>query len=65
MSTWKLEWYLTVLHPHIIPPRNHGDDVVPSQGGASHARSSFVGVPSDDVPPPPPLPHGVDDTLRL
>lgn len=44
-----MEWYLTVSHPHIIPPREHGDDVVPS-----HARGH-----SDDVSPPPP-PHDAD-----
>lgn len=63
------EWYLVVPHPHIIPPRQHVDDVGSSHVGPFHVGSSHVGpshdgvpsddgVPSNDVSPPP---YGVDD----
>lgn len=39
-----LEWYLTVSHPLIIAPGQHGDDVGPSHVGSSHAGSSQAGV---------------------
>lgn len=59
-----LGWYLTVSHPHIISPRQYGDDV-----GHSHVRSSHDGsshadvvVPSDDMALPP---HDADNAQRL
>lgn len=42
-----LEWYLTVSDHRIIPPRHHGDNVVPYHVGSSQVRSSHEddGVP--------------------
>lgn len=47
-----LEWYFTVLHPHIIPHIEHGDDVRPSDAWG----------PFDNVPSPL---DGVDNQQRL
>lgn len=62
-----LEWYITVSHPRIVPPSQHGDDVGPSHVGSSHVVYSHVDVrvPSDDVPPRPPPPYCADDTRHL
>lgn len=45
------KWYLTISHPHIIPPRHHGVDVRPS-----HSMG-----PYNDLLPPPPSPYGAND----
>ncbi|CAL5193590.1 unnamed protein product [Lathyrus oleraceus] len=49
-----LEWYLIVSHPRIIPYVEDSSDVGPSD----------VGVPNDDVSPPPPTAN-VDDHQHL
>lgn len=55
-----LEWYFALSHPQIIPPRQLVDDV-----GHSRAGPSVVGGPFDDVPTPPPPPHGAYDAEHL
>lgn len=59
-----LYWFPTVSLHRIIPPRKREDDLGPSHlryshGGSSHAN---IGVPSNEVSPPSPPPHGTDDS---
>lgn len=62
-----LEWYVTLSHLRHISFRQHGDDVEPSHVGFSRVGYSHVdvGVPSDSMSPPPPLPYGADNAQRL
>lgn len=49
-----LEWYLDVSHPRIIPSVEDTDDIGPFD----------VGIPVDNISPPPPT-VDVDDQQRL